>query len=110
MLSQLRHERHDYLPRALGLFKRKAVTGVPDLFDSHVWVDRQVAGPSGVGPETSPELSGSAMRALISLRTRAAGGVPCPPRLVGRRLSSSRTCGVVAGLRETAPAAVANQI
>ena len=39
LLSQLTKERHDHLSQALGLFERKAVTGVLDLFDSHAWVD-----------------------------------------------------------------------
>lgn len=37
--SQLTQERHDHLSQALGLFKRKAMTGVLDLFDSYAWVE-----------------------------------------------------------------------
>ena len=38
-LSQLTKKRHDHLSQALGLFERKAVTGVLDLFDSQAWVE-----------------------------------------------------------------------
>jgi hypothetical protein len=36
---QLTQKRHDQLSQTLGLFKRKAVTGVLYLFDSYAWAE-----------------------------------------------------------------------
>ena len=39
-LTQLMQERDDHLAQALGLFKRKAVACVLNLFDSQAWVEQ----------------------------------------------------------------------